>query len=244
MGATQASSREIVKPVIVLIAAFGDNASVFERLRKTALSEACTLLPIDLPGFGAPPLTRATNLARLAEFVDRFAKRQNARMVIAHSASSIIASLAARRAYSTIDTVLSLEGNLTAEDAYFSGSASDFDNPSAFRTAFLTRLDRLAGDEPALARYRDAAAVADPTALWELGVDVRRFSTAHIPGEILAQTPRVAYLYNPANLPRASLDWLARAKFLRIRLDDATHWKCFDQPDLLAEKLIEALARL
>ena len=36
---------------------------------------------------------------------------------------------------------MSLEGNLTVEDAYFSGATADYDSAESFRAAFLDRLD-------------------------------------------------------------------------------------------------------
>jgi pimeloyl-ACP methyl ester carboxylesterase len=153
------------------------------------------------------------------------------------------ASLAALRAGSPIDTILSLEGNLTADDAYFSGMAAAFANAAEFRTAFLTRLAELAQADANVERYRAAVESADAQALWELGVNAHEFSAAQTPGDILALAPAVAYFYNPANMSAASLTWLAQSDLERVPLPYATHWKCVDQPELLAERMIEAAAK-
>lgn len=136
--------RWMMAPAMILIAGFGDSLSVFDPLLQTQLAQAYRLAAIDLPGFGAPPLRGRTTLQRLAEFVDAQARHLKARTVLAHSVASIIASLAALRAGSPIDTILSLEGNLTADDAYFSGMAAAFDGPDEFRPAFLARLAAMA----------------------------------------------------------------------------------------------------
>ena len=81
---------------------------------------------------------------------------------------------------------------------------------------------------------------ADARALWELGVDVHAFSRVHRPGDVLAQTRRVTYFYNPANLSAASQAWLETSTFKRVCLPSASHWKCFDQSELLAERMIAA----
>jgi pimeloyl-ACP methyl ester carboxylesterase len=231
-------------PAMVLIAGFGDNRSVFDPLLQTRLSQAYRLTAIDLPGFGAPPLRGRTTLQRLAEFVDAQARQLKARTVLAHSVASIIASLAALRAGSPIDTILSLEGNLTADDAYFSGMAAEFDGPDEFRAAFLTRLAATARIDPNIERYRTAVESADAKALWELGVDTHAFSTAKTPGDVLARTQSVSYFYNPANMSAASLAWLETSNLRRVCVDGASHWKCFDQPALLAERIIEAPDRV
>jgi pimeloyl-ACP methyl ester carboxylesterase len=228
-------------PTVILVAGFGDNRTAFDPLFQTRLAQAYRLAAIDLPGFGAPALHGRTTLGRLAEFVDAQARRLGARTVVAHSVASIIASLAAQRPGSPIDTILSLEGNLTADDAYFSGMAAAFEDEVAFRTAFLARLAELAQTDANVERYRTAVASADAQALWELGNEAHAFSAAHTPGDILAKARRVAYFYNPANISAASLAWLVRSNLKSVCLPGASHWMCFDQPVLFAERLIEAI---
>jgi hypothetical protein len=141
-----------------------------------------------------------------------------------------------------VSTILSLEGNLTADDAYFSGMAADFDNPTAFRIALLQRLGALANEQPIIARYRSIVAKADVTALWELGCDARKFSAACVPGDILTETSKVCYLYNPANCPQSSLRWLQTHPIPRIRMDSATHWVSVDQPRIAAQAILQAIS--
>lgn len=229
-------------PAIVLIAGFGDGADMFEPLANTALASRYRLIAIDLPGFaGTPPLGGPTTLEALAEIVHDVATAENARILVAHSVASIVASMAAKRTPARIDTIISLEGNLTAEDAYFSGTAADYDNASEFRQAFLARLDDMVKDQPVVARYRSMVARADPQALWELGRDARRFSLEHVPGELLTEIGDVCYLYNPENCHGASLEWLRRSTIRRLRMDGATHWPSVDQPHRLSGKILEAL---
>ena len=229
-------------PSILCVPAFGDGASAFEPLLDTELASRYRLIAIDLPGFaGTPTLDGPTTLASLAEVLHETAVRNGARTIVAHSAASIIASLAARRRPAVIDTIISLEGNLTAQDGYFSGTAADYPNAADFRSAFLKRLDGMAKSQPIIARYRQVVAEADPTALWTLGCDVRRFSEAVVPGEVLAETPNVWYLYNPENCPESTLEWLRHSPLKRLRMDKATHWKSVDQPHILSEKILQAL---
>jgi pimeloyl-ACP methyl ester carboxylesterase len=167
------------RPSIILIAGFGDSAEMFERLMETSLAAVFRLVPIDLPGFGGTrPLEGPTTLEALAEFTYARVKAEEARIIVAHSAGSIVASLVAQRTESQIDTIVSLEGNITAEDAYYSGSAADYSNPFEFKRAFLARLEELSRTNPIYERYRSIVGRSDARALWELGCDVRRFSNA------------------------------------------------------------------
>ena len=223
---------------ILLIAGFGDNVSMYAPLFATPLAQTHSLIALDLPGFGAPALEGTTSLSSLAIWLADMASDFGAHTVVAHS----VASIAAERPGSPISRIISLEGNLTAEDAYFSGTAADFETPEAFRDAFLERLTEMVKTEPVIARYREAVSKADPLALWQLGTDARAFSERQVPGEILARSAHVTYIYNPENCPEASLRWLAENPMECVVLDQASHWSSVDQPGLLAEQIAVALA--
>ena len=230
------------KPFLILLAGFGDGGEMFAPLQDTPLAEHYRLLPLDLPGFtGAPALSGQTSLEALAEVVHEVAVREDARVLVAHSVASIIASLAAGRADSPVETIVSLEGNLTAEDAYFSGTAADYDDAEAFKTAFLARLEEMAETQPVVRRYVETVRHADPRALWELGCDARRFSETHIPGDVLSRAADAIYVHNPDNCAPTSLQWLARSGMKAVVLEGASHWPSVDQPELLAQKILEAL---
>ena len=227
--------------MILLLAGFGDDSSMYAGVLETPLALRYDLRPIDLPGFGTPALDEETTLAALAAFVRDRARESGAEIAVAHSLASIVASLAARMADCPITTLLSLEGNLTSDDAYFSGTAADHDDPAAFRSAFLTRLDERSAAEPTIARYRRVVARADPLALWQLGCDARRFSAQHAPGEVLVSAARVTYVYNPDNCPPRTLAWLSENPVERVVLDGATHWVSVDEPERLSEAILSVL---
>lgn len=229
---------------ILCIAGFGDDASMFERLTEHDSSGQVQFLPMDLPGFGAPRLQgQETTLDALATALNAQANTRGVDSVLAHSVASIIASIAARQAGSPIRTILSLEGNLTPEDAYFSGTAVGYSAPDEFRTAFLARLDDMNDENPVLERYRARVETADPVALWQLGCDAHAFSAQHSPGELLMASARAIYLYNPDNLPETSLTWLQTHDIERYELPGASHWTSVDQPGLLLEQILKAISQ-
>ena len=230
-----------MRETILFIAGFGDGADMFASLADTVLAKEHDLVFLDLPGFaGAAPLP-STSLDSLSEYVYQIAREKKARMVVAHSVASIIATLAALREPRKIDVIFSMEGNLTAEDAYFSGAAADYPDPNLFKTVFLEKLEEMGQQDPIIRRYRELVAKADPEAMWQLGCDARRFSDSHHPGTMLQSAAEVYYLYNPANCPDASMTWLQQQTMTRILLDDASHWPSVDHPQLLSEKIIEVL---
>ena len=219
------------RPIVVCIAGFGDNSCMFDGLRNTAEADRIDFAPLDLPGFDTDALAE-TNLETLAEVVLDVCRKRGASTLMAHSVASIIASLAAEKSQGDIQNIISLEGNLTADDAYFSGTAADFDNPDEFLAAFLERLS--GNDDPIIAAYRDRVALADVNALWKLGCDARRFSTHHSPGDFLARSARILYLHNPENCPDASIAWLEKHGLENVLLKGASHWPTIDQPGRVA----------
>ena len=224
-----------------MIAGFGDNASMFAPLLDTDLADQFDLIPLDLPGFGAAPLSVETNLESLADFVAEEAGKTGAQIILAHSVASIIASFAVQRDACPLTTLLSLEGNLTAEDAYFSGTAADFPNAERFRETFLARLDDMAKGDAILTRYRREVERADPQSLWTLGCDARKFSDRIEPGLMLLTAPQAHYFYNPDNCPRSSLDWLKAHDLPRTVLQGASHWASLDAPEQLSSAILQAV---
>ena len=228
---------------IVCIAGFGDNASMFEPLMRTPLAREHSLIGMNLPGFGAPPISSPVTLQTLADALHEKLLEIEADVVMAHSVASIIAVLAAQKQGSPIELILSLEGNLTLDDAYFSGSAASYTGAETFRAAFLERLDSLASTGgPEMARYRVQAALADTRSLWELGCDAHAYSLRCVPGEALAAARRAVYFYNPDNLPDASLNWLKQHSLERQILPGASHWPSIDQSTQLSETVLSVLS--
>jgi hypothetical protein len=101
----------------------------------------------------------------------------------------------------------------------------------------------MALESPTIQRYREQVAAADPRSIWELGCDVAEWSRSQQPGDVLVcSAERVRYLFNPDNTPAESLDWLRNNEITSIRLDGASHWMAVDQPERMAQKLLEAIA--
>lgn len=229
------------RPAILLIAGFGDDSSMFTGLLETRLADAYDLIAIDLPGFGAPRSKTEITLDSLGKYICAKAKEFAAEIIVAHSVASIIASIAANEPDSPITTILSLEGNITADDAYFSGTAANYDDPIVFKSAFLARLEEMSESQPIIKRYHRVVSKADPIALWQLGSDAHRFSSRQIPGELLVSSAKTTYLYNPDNCPQSTLEWLKKNSIEKIILDQATHWVSVSEPHLLSEKILSVI---
>lgn len=133
-------------PTLILLHAFADSGLAFTPLFDTELASRFRLVAPDLAGFGAsPPHQSVHTIADHAEAVAALVAALPGRGpvgLVAHAVASMIAVEAAPRLGSRFAGLFSIEGNLTAEDAYLSGRAADFDDPLAFKQRFLDDLWR------------------------------------------------------------------------------------------------------
>jgi pimeloyl-ACP methyl ester carboxylesterase len=225
------------RPALLLIGGFAENGAMFEPLFETSLADVFHLVAIDLPGFGQSPLQPGRKTLRDYGFlVGTMAQRLSERPIgiIAHSLGSVIASFACSSGGYSPMGLLSLEGNLTSADAYYSGMAAKFENAAAFKSFFIGNLTKPASSNWLLARYRAAAEICDPSALWQLGLDAHKAGDQ--PGQMLLDLNcRKLFVYSRENLPAPSLEWLSWHPELPTHsLNGASHWPTLDQPIQLA----------
>jgi pimeloyl-ACP methyl ester carboxylesterase len=242
-GALLRTAGQDSAPLLLLLPGFADNGTMFAPLFRTRLADKFRLAAVDLPGFGAAPRNEA--LASLVEFGAYVAELARAITpgqsvgIVAHSVASVIACKACNALGERAIGLFSIEGNLTAADAYFSGKAADHSEAHAFKSAFLDEIWRMADDKPILRRYHAAAEQSDAEAMWRLGRDAMDFSMDNMPGrQLLAlQTPKL-YYWSPANTPDTTTAWIeAHPELPCQKFNDASHWPSVDHPDETASAI-------
>jgi pimeloyl-ACP methyl ester carboxylesterase len=228
---------------ILCLAGFGDDSSMFLPLKETELAQHFRLVLVDLPGFGdEPPFPNTfATISNLAGAVTELAAREKISIVLAHSVASVIACFAARQVGSTIRTILSLEGNLTTADTYYTQLVEEYEHPEDFHAAFLDLLAGRAETDPLIARYHSQVARAHTHALWILGMEMVALSEQVAPGQLLQEPERVHYFYNPENCADLSLAWLKASGIPSTVLPGASHWPTMDAPKVTAEALLKVL---
>lgn len=163
---------------ILCLPAFADDGTAFTPLSASVVAKHFELIVCDLPGFGASlPLPGQASLGAYADFMLRVADAMSPARpagLAAHSLSATIAVEAALRAPKRIGAVFSMEGNLTAADAYLSGRAAAFGDAEAFKTAFKEAVWEMAEADPRIRRYYSAVRMADAASMWRIGQDAAR----------------------------------------------------------------------
>jgi pimeloyl-ACP methyl ester carboxylesterase len=226
---------------LLFLHAFADCGLTYVPLFDTRLGERYRLIAVDLAGFGASPrqddvLTIEQHARAIAALARSLSATQPIGLV-AHSVASMIAVEAVRHLGDLFGGLFSIEGNLTADDAYLSGRAADFDDASTFKLRFLDELWAMAQTHVIMRRFFAAAVQADPVAMCHLGRDARRLSVGDAPGRAYRRVRPSLYYWSPASTAETTRHWLERSDLDCRRYADASHWPIVDQPDETARAI-------
>jgi pimeloyl-ACP methyl ester carboxylesterase len=226
---------------LLFVHAMADCGLAFTPLFATPLAETFRLIAVDLSGFGASPrqdqvLTVSQHAEAIVTLVRSLASSGPVGLV-GHSVGSMIAVEAASHLGERFDGLFSIEGNLTAEDAYFSGRAADFDDPYLFKQRFLDDVWNMAQAETILRRFHGMATLADAVAMWNLGRDARRLSIGDAPGQAYLRVRPSLYYWSPHSTVERTQGWIAAAGMAHQQFADASHWPTVDQPAATARAI-------
>ncbi|MFD5922797.1 alpha/beta fold hydrolase [Kitasatospora sp. NPDC058201] len=229
---------------VLCVPGFADAAESWFALAEALKDRHCVAV-LDLPGFGAAPRLEA------GVTVEDFAGRTAAVVrrgwsgpvtLIGHSLGSVLAVRAAQKLNGQCAAVVSIEGNLTPQDGYFSGQAARHDVPGAFKDDFSGQVRRLVEDGRAPASYARSVAVADSYSMWALGRDADRCGAADGFGQEFAALRCPAdYLWSRTATPPATRQYLAKSRPTHHQLTIEHHWPWTISPDAVAD-LVHAAA--
>jgi pimeloyl-ACP methyl ester carboxylesterase len=231
-------------PALWCVPALGDCNESFAPLFATELAGRFKLCAPDLFAGSKTPEARAFDLdgfaERLAGTIGQPAEDAPLGLV-GHSLGAAIAVRAVGHLGARVVGLFSIEGNLTEEDAYFSGLATSFDDPELFKQELLTRvaeLARRAADHgPSLARYHACLRGASAQALWCLGRSAKAAScNGALGAEYRALPVPSLYYWSPRNTPAATQAYV-RKHGVRHAAFEGGHWPMMEQPDETARQI-------
>jgi pimeloyl-ACP methyl ester carboxylesterase len=227
------------RPALWLIHGFGESGLSLRPFFTTPLAKSFGLFVPDLPGFGAsPPLQGVTSIDRLADVVTDLIGRRTPEGplgLVGHSLGSAVAVRVAQRLGARVVGLLSLEGNLTEADAYFSGRAALFDEPEPFKAALEQHVWGLAQENQTFRRYFANLALSDPRALWQLGLDVARSSRGHALGEEYRKLSCPSlYCWSASSASEVTQRYLRKHRIAEQRYEGAGHWPMVESPLAIA----------
>lgn len=226
---------------LILLHALADSSLAFQPLFDTPLADRFRLVAVDLAGFGASP--RQEHVRGIAEHADAIAGLARSLALsgpvglVAHSVASMIAVEVVPHLGERFSGLFSIEGNLTAEDAYLSGRAAEFDDADSFKQHFVDHIWTMAQTHAVMRRYFAMAVLADPVAMWQMGRDARRLSVGDAPGRAYQRVHPSLYYWSPASTPETTARWIAQSNLEQRQFTNASHWPMIDQPVETAEAI-------
>jgi len=123
------------------------------------------------------------------------------------------------------ESIVSIEGNLTAGDAYLTGQAANYDNPIEFKSGLVARVRQLVAAGQAPANYAESLATADARTLWLFGRDVARQGLDDGFGREFVHAPSpTLYLWSRTTTPEATRSFVQRLTGSRQELGIGHHW--------------------
>ena len=223
---------------------FADSGLMFLPLSETTLPDHFELVLVDLPGFGASPSKPGIGLIRdyarvVAELATVLSPNESVGL-IGHSISSAIAVTASDLLSPVPAGVFSIEGNLTEDDAYFTGKAADWEDSEAFKKAFLEELLELAATNVDLRRYYGGVVMAQASAMWTLGRDAKRVSVGNRVGhDYRAMKMPSLYYWCKATTPLSTRQFIDAYSIPNRQYSAASHWPTITDPQATASAIIE-----
>lgn len=231
-------------PTLVCLPGFTDTVRSWQPLIDS-LGDRVEIAFIELPGLGHPAPGRSpATIDGLATLTAQVIQRSWTTPItmLGHSLGSALAVRAAHRLAPQCRAIISIEGNLTAADAFFTGQAAAFDDALAFKHSLTAQVQHLAAAGQAPPSFAHSVAVADPHAMWTLGRDVARQSAGDQLGhEFVAAPCPTRYLWSVATTSQASQDFLRHHQIPHHQLDMGHHWPWLSQPERIADLLYRAL---
>jgi len=227
-------------PVVVGLPGFTDSVASWRPLVDVLARRLGTAV-IELPGL-SHPIPRPDS-SSLDQFADRIARvvghRWSAPVVlVGHSLGSVLAVRAAHRLAGQCEAIVSIEGNLTADDAFFTGQAAGFDDAEAFKAHLAGQARRLAAEGRAPASFADSIGAADAHTVWTLGREVAECGTGVRFGEELRRAPcRTLYLWSARTAAPASQEFLHHLTHEELGLGH--HWPWLVDAERVAERIVD-----
>ena len=231
-------------PKLLCLHGFADSGHMFVPLADTTLGEHFELIVVDLPGFGASlPNAAVHSVEEFAQAVAGLAASVSPGKpvgLIGHSVASAIAVATVGKLATPALGVFSIEGNLTAADAYFSGRAADWDSAALFKQAFLDEIWRESEESPDLRRYFGGAVLADADTMWNLGRDARKLSANDTVGNAYkALNVPTLYYWGTATTTSTTRDFVERNALVNRQYEVASHWPTVADPGATAAAIDE-----
>ncbi|MBI2083861.1 MAG: alpha/beta hydrolase [Deltaproteobacteria bacterium] len=227
---------------------FGESGLSFREAFSSPLARRFNLFVPDFPGFGVSPYQKKfSTLPAVTELFARVIKkfsRKRPICLVAHSLGGVIGTWICERLHSQVVGYISVEGNLTRSDTFFSGLAAKAASPEKFYHDFLREIYRRSGDDESLQRYFASLRFSDPRGLVGWGRSGVKATGDNLSGREFAalRCPKI-YFWGNQSAPQESVDFLKAYSLANRCFKGSGHWPMIDQSREFYESVTEFLSR-
>lgn len=231
-------THRVAMPALSLwfIHGFGDSGLAWAEAFATGLAQKYNLFVPDMPGFGVSPFapnctTIEAQAHKLVQIIEKVSSATPI-AIVAHSIGGLIATRLCRQLGSRVAGYVSVEGNLTEADSYFSGKVLQYQNPRVFHQAFKQEIFAKADASDAYRRYYNSLSFAQPEALVGWGTS----SVPHVKNnacgkDFKALTCPKVYLWGSQDTPPETQAFIHQQNIPNKQFEDAGHWHMIENPE-------------
>ena len=219
---------------------FAESHLCFRGAFKHEISKQVRVILFDPPGLGASPARREgitiKDCAAIWKDLIGSISENKKLVLVAHSVAGIIATETVTLLDRVPSLLISIEGNLTTVDAYFSGQAVNYDSPDDFYHNFSNSIFNLAmnGDVPM--SYYASLQFADPNTLWTIGRSTQHYNEPGVDFQKL-ECPTV-YYWSDETLSSESKAFLKANDLNNVKMEGLGHWPMNKSPDRFYSRLL------
>jgi len=236
---------------IVFIPGLGASKSSYETCFGLASYKDYTLAAVDLPGYGQsnPPDNFSYSMKDQADLILKWIRDLGIAPIIlvGHSMGGVIGLYLAEALGPRVKNFISLEGNLSREDCFFSGKTAAL-SQEAFQKQGLQQFERhlremVARDpSPGLIRYCENISEASPQALYLSSVSLlRESSQGNLKKRFLNISAKSRYVFGERSVNQSTKTFLDAHGIPYFIVPESGHFMMDDQPNLFYRMLFDAL---
>ena len=226
------------RAAVLFLHGFGSNRHFFRHAFDAAALRGLMCVAPDLPGFGESlaPAAYGFSMEAQAQVMLDFMESLGIEEfhLVAHSMGGLVAMEMVRLAPERVRGLISLEGNLTGADCFFTRGivALPYEGFERFgRADFVRRLQKLAQETPPMAEYVESFRGTATVALYESA----RHTVSHSAKGLIERfsaTPGASYVYGERNRGRYDTEALLVARGVPVYyIPNSGHFMAFDNPE-------------
>ena len=218
------------KQSIWFLHGFGDSGLAYQEVFDAPIQEAFNIYVVDLPGFGVSPiqenyLSIKDQASLLTTIIKEETLNQQAVNIVAHSLGALIGTWVSQNLPGKVNYYLSIEGNLTEADSYFSSKPLEYETAEAFSQAFEKEVFELGKSQGRFKRYFSSLKLANPEGMrnWSI-TSQEHIKTNKCGYEFKALQCKKLYIWGDKDTPQATQDFIQKHQLPNRLYPGIGHW--------------------